>query len=625
MSRLLLATLVAAILVLAPAPARADWPETGLAVGAGAGSQTLAGLVPDGLGGVYVAWNDPLFGVLVSHVTVGGTLAPGWPLSAAPAPGGAYLGMGPDGANGIVLLFAAPPVADNGQGLRTRDIYAERFAPDGQTPAGWSPAGNVLYTEAYPTMDDLGWEDLQVTHALPWSQGGVVFCVNAFRIPSTSACRFVAVPTSGAAATRWAFGLGLAGNNVYTVDPDSSGGFVAVVTAMDQVSVKRYSASGALLADRPVHGGFVQTWGYGLTLWPRQDALVWWTDPDFPGTWHSRLGQDLLPVAGWPGAYQAIPMTPLLADGQGGVLARVNVAGTNYVDRFSLDTSSPVSLWSPAPLPTDHGGAYVSDGQAGYFETWMPPGVSTTLRAVHYGADGTLRTPWPLAGVVLTTAHQYTWTSPRVVPGGSGVAFVAWEDTRAGNRDVYVQRLADDAPVPAQASLARAEAFADRVELVWHSAALSEAPEVERSRNAGAWEVAGLAELVERDVMRFVDRDVRADDVVEYRLRAGAEVLTGSSARVLVPRLPALALRGFVTNPARPGTDVAFMLAGGASAKLELIDVAGRVLASRDVTAFGPGAHRTAFEGVRVSAPGVVFVRLNEGSRTKTARAILLR
>ena len=76
---------------------------------------------------------------------------------------------------------------------------------------------------------------------------------------------------------------------------------------MDQVSVQRYSATGALLANRPVHNGYVQTWGYGLTLQPRQDALVWWTDPDYPGTWWSRLGDDLLPSAGWLASYVSIP------------------------------------------------------------------------------------------------------------------------------------------------------------------------------------------------------------------------------------------------------------------------------------------------------------------------------
>ena len=627
MSRLAFAAL-AALLVLAaaaPSPARADWPETGLLVGTGGGAQTVAGLVPDNLGGVYVAWGHPLFGVLVSHVTVDGVVAPGWPISAAPAAGGSYLGMGPDGADGIALLFTAPPVGDNGQGLRTRDIYALRFAPDGQTPAGWSPAGNTLYTEAYSVMDDLGWEDLRMTRALPWSQGGVVFCVDAFRMPSTSACRMIAVPTSGAAATRWAFGLGMVGNSLYTVDSDSTGGFVVVLTASDQVSVIRYSSSGAVVSQRPVHGGMVTTFGYGLTLWPRQDALVWWTDPDFPGTWYSRLGDNLLPVTGWPGAYQSIPMTPLLADGQGGAFARVNVAGTNYVDRLSLDTPSPVSLWSPAPLPPDHGGTYVGDGQFGYFETWMPSGISTTLRSTHYGADGALRSPWPQDGVLLTSTHLDTWTSPRVVPGGGGTAFVAWEDTRAGNPDVYVQRLADNSPVPTQASLVSAIGYGDRAELEWWLPDPAPGLHVERSRDEGPWEFSGPAVESERGRWRHVDRDVHAEESVGYRLRGFAGVLAGSEAHVRIPERVTFSLRGFVTNPAERTTEVEFALVGDAPARLELLDVAGRVLASRAVTGAGAGRHRTTFADRGPIAPGMAFVRLTEGPHCRVARAVVLR
>ncbi|MFN8589680.1 MAG: hypothetical protein U0704_17975 [Candidatus Eisenbacteria bacterium] len=622
MARILMVALAALLFSMAPVLARADWPESGLPLGAGAGTQSLAALVADDAGGAYVAWSDAGTGLRVTHLGASGDVVACWPAGGALVTGGTYLGAAGDGAHGIILFFAATPVPDNGAGLRYRNFYGVRFTSDGQTPPGWSPTGNVFRTEQYSIMDDLGWEQVEVTHALPWSQGGSVFFMRWYRDPGNAGCHVIAIPAAGTTATRWDFSLGPAGNNFYTVDPDPAGGFIVARTAMDQVSTIRYSATGATLYQRIVHSGFVFTFGYALTLAPSQDALVWWTDPDFPGTWHSRVGQDLLPVAGWPGSDVSIPMTPLLADGQGGIFARVNVAGTNYVDRRTLESSVPASLWT-APLPLDHGGRMVSDAQAGYFDLWMPTGVTTTLRAAHYGGDGQLRTPWGPAGAVLTTTHVHGFASPRMIAGGSGVAYAAWDDLRSGDRDVYVQRLADDAPVPAQASLATASAFADRAELEWFVEGALGAPMVERRTAGAAWRSLGEASAVARDRWRFVDLDVVPGGQFEYRLTEAGIALAGSGAHVRIPVAAVLALRGFVANPARPGDAIEFTLAGGRPARLEMLDVAGRVLASEDVSHFGAGTHQVTLTAAALR-PGVVFLRLCEGSHARTARAVCL-
>ena len=67
-------------------------------------------------------------------------------------------------------------------------------------------------------------------------------------------------------------------------------------------------------------------------------------------------------------------------------------------------------------------------------------------------------------------------------------------------------------------------------------------------------------------------------------------------------------------NPARGGAlSVQFSLAGDGPATLELLDVAGRRIASRDVGAFGAGRHTVNLgEGVHV-APGVYLVSLRQG------------
>lgn len=87
----------------------------------------------------------------------------------------------------------------------------------------------------------------------------------------------------------------------------------------------------------------------------------------------------------------------------------------------------------------------------------------------------------------------------------------------------------------------------------------------------------------------------------------------------------AFALRGFVSNPARTGTALEFSLPDAAPARLEVLDVAGRRVASRDVGAWGAGTHRVTLDELRAQPPGLLFVRLVHAGRSLTARATHLR
>ena len=67
---------------------------------------------------------------------------------------------------------------------------------------------------------------------------------------------------------------------------------------------------------------------------------------------------------------------------------------------------------------------------------------------------------------------------------------------------------------------------------------------------------------------------------------------------------------------------VRFSLPGGAPARLELLDVAGRRIAPHEV---GAGQHTLDLgEGHRL-APGLYLVRLTPGANTHTTRALVLR
>jgi len=91
------------------------------------------------------------------------------------------------------------------------------------------------------------------------------------------------------------------------------------------------------------------------------------------------------------------------------------------------------------------------------------------------------------------------------------------------------------------------------------------------------------------------------------------------------PGVAAFSLRGFVTNPFRSDATIEFALPDAAPAMLEVLDVAGRRIATQDVGVLGAGAHRLTIPEVAALGPGLVFVRLVRGDRTLVARGTRLR
>ena len=86
-----------------------------------------------------------------------------------------------------------------------------------------------------------------------------------------------------------------------------------------------------------------------------------------------------------------------------------------------------------------------------------------------------------------------------------------------------------------------------------------------------------------------------------------------------------LALGSVRPNPASARSLVAeFTLANDGPARLELLDVMGRVAASREVGNLGPGRHSLTLSEGRHLAPGVYLLRLSQGNVVRVTRAALL-
>ena len=183
-------------------------------------------------------------------------------------------------------------------------------------------------------------------------------------------------------------------------------------------------------------------------------------------------------------------------------------------------------------------------------------------------------------------------------------------------------------PTPVQTSLVRADAFLDRIELEWETnAGPGSATTVERSDAPGAWREVGTATVGAAQRVAFVDHDVASGARYGYRLGhddGGRQVFAGE-VWVDVPGSRPLALRGSDSNPSGGHVIVTFTLPLAQTASLELMDLSGRRVASREVGSLGVGEHRVDMTPERPLIAGVYWLRLTQGNERRIAKVAILR
>ena len=87
-----------------------------------------------------------------------------------------------------------------------------------------------------------------------------------------------------------------------------------------------------------------------------------------------------------------------------------------------------------------------------------------------------------------------------------------------------------------------------------------------------------------------------------------------------------LSIRKVGPNPATQGQlTVEFALRDGSPARLELLDVAGRVLRTRDIASPTPGGHMLEFSEAAALRPGIYFLRLRQSGSESRARVAITR
>lgn len=100
-----------------------------------------------------------------------------------------------------------------------------------------------------------------------------------------------------------------------------------------------------------------------------------------------------------------------------------------------------------------------------------------------------------------------------------------------------------------------------------------------------------------------------------------------SETTLVVPPSPGgrLGLAGVRPNPSGNAFSVAFTLPDASALRIELLDLAGRQILARDLTGLGPGSHVVKLAEDRTLSPGVYVVRLSQGGRSLTTRAVVSR
>jgi hypothetical protein len=234
-----------------------------------------------------------------------------------------------------------------------------------------------------------------------------------------------------------------------------------------------------------------------------------------------------------------------------------------------------------------------------------------------------LATPWnPDARAANDAAPVHT-----LISSGSTVYVGGGFRSMGVEPNGQIAAVLDDSPTPVQLALKSVNAQPDRVEVTWLDASFgTQGAAVERRVANEAWQAVAEVRMDSRGQLVYEDTAVSPGIEYGYRLRVqrgGLEAWVGE-VWVRVPAARELALAGVLANLGSGSLRVSFTLPEAAPARLELFDLAGRRIAEREVGELGQGTHVVTIDP-RVDAPGVTFLRLSQGSRSLTARAVILR
>lgn len=198
--------------------------------------------------------------------------------------------------------------------------------------------------------------------------------------------------------------------------------------------------------------------------------------------------------------------------------------------------------------------------------------------------------------------------------------------------DLTINHFADigwlDAATAVRVAPGYINAGTDGVRIEWYtSAAAKLAWSAERTVGDDVWTTIGAPDVQGQNLLVLTDSDVEPG--MSYGYRVSARDADGLSlSEVVWVTIPdaaiALALEGAQPNPAVRGLNVAFTLSGVSPARLDLINVAGRIVGSMDLAGRSPGRHIINFGAGRSVPSGTYFLRLSQDGKSLSKPVVVV-
>jgi hypothetical protein len=444
-------------LTVLPSSALASWPSdpnnSGRALCTATDVQTAPKAIPDGAGGVIVAWQDNRSGnqdVYVQRMDAAGV--PQWTANGVALCTATNIQSSPrivsDGAGGAIVTW-------NDVRSGTYDIYARRVNSAGVPQ--WTANGVAICTA---TGTQLG------PSIVPDNSGGAII---AWQDQRGGAYDIYVQRVNASGTVQWAAnGISVCNvvgdqRSVLAVADGSNGAFLAWTDTRagnDDVYAQRVNSAGA--PQWTTNGVAVCTATNGqfmgdLASDDGTGAIVVWQD------FRSGVDYDLyaqrLTALGTPqwgtngtevsAAVGAQSLPRLIPDGSGGAIIGWNDerGGSSYDVYAQRMSAAGVPQWTADGVAISTATYYqyepniVSDGAGGAILSWQDARTFTNDDVYAQRVSGTGSVQWTANGVAVCTAvdDQY---APSIVADTKGGAIIAFTDSRSGvDSDIYAQRI----------------------------------------------------------------------------------------------------------------------------------------------------------------------------------------
>ena len=599
-----------------------------------------------GSGGSLVAWSDQRSGrsaCRASRLDFLGKYPAGWIaggnlVSLSDSSQGLVSSGTDDAAGGffvytdVVTQFADIPV----------NVYLQHLTSSGGVAAGYPPGGKLM-AAGY----------VGVAGMLPDGSGGL-FLGWAAGPDLYEKIRVTRLDASGTATAGWpAGGVDTGLRDTVPGEPasDGAGGIYLVWSQGTEVKIQRYTSTG-VVSGWPVGGLTVATSYAGadhtFVRLSNNDALVCWVDPNYVIRAMRVNAAGSLDV-GWPAGGKEISPAigqehpVLLEDAAGGalILCEQHTGGPPlflpqlYVQHLT-SAGAVATGWPAEGVPLSSSAtvrgyiqSLVSDGAGGAIAAWTDlRGSDEDVYAQRVLATGVVDPAWTADGVAICTAAGNQEVDAITTDGSGGAILTLRDYADSNNPQIRAARLLVNGIVSTLASLVDAAVEPGRVRLHWYTADGSVTmATVERADAGGAFVPVGEITADGVGHLRFEDRNVKAGATYLYRLavRDGATTSYLGQVTIHVPAAVSFGIDGFRPNPAQGQVSVVFALESASPARLELRDVAGRRVMTREVGMLGAGQHVLPLGQAAALPAGIYVLRLTQSGHEAVARAALVR